>query len=409
MVTLTYTYHNNFYLQWRNKTSFDISTMSMKSMITFFSVFVVGVFSQNLTEIKSCNDFAETIENVNHGDLTVSMYPFADIECLNHTTFNITSGNKLTIVSTENLDNYYGSSNFVNVRMNVDNGSSLSIENNVVFHTPDRNHDDLPDVNGGSFYVGKNSEVRFLNEFKTQYIGVRSQTVDGSDFPDHQNSGGVIYNSGKFVVEGLAIFENCENSGGGEGSPGPGGCVYNDGYMLFKNGVEMSDVSIIDDEGNDGAGFHNKGSVRVSGPSKFSRMFAESAGAIFNEKDSLFIFKKGSSVVFNECKASDGVAGAVFNDGFMKFAGPALFLESRSYYQGGAIVVGKYGEMKLSQDAIFFGNFGGDSGAPVYVRDGGIFKFNADKASFIDNSGYEDSTVEECLSIYDESKGKCIV
>lgn len=378
----------------------------MKSILAFF--FISGALSQNITEIKSCDDFSEAISTVVNGDATFSMYPFADIECSNHTTFNITSGNKLTIVSSEDLETFYGSSSFVNVRININNGSSLSIENNVVFYTPNRDHKDLPDVNGGAFYIGEDSEVRFLNEFKTQYIGVRSQTEEDSDFPNHQNSGGVIFNSGKFVVEGLAIFENCENSGGGEGSPGPGGCVYNDGFMLFKKGVEMNDVSITDDEGNHGAGFYNKGSIRVSGPSKFSRMFAESAGAIFNDKDSLFVFQKKSSVVFNECKANDGVAGAIFNDGFMKFTGPALFLESRSYYQGGAIVIGESGEMKFSKDSIFFNNIGGDTGAPVYVRTGGVFNFNMKKASFIDNSGFEDSTATQCFSIYDEKDSTCI-
>lgn len=380
------------------------SLTNMKSIL--FLLLVSGASAQNLTEIKNCANFTDAVDQTSYGDVTVSMYPFADIECLNHTTFNLTSGNKLTIVSTDDLDNFYGSSKFVNVRLNVLNGSSVSIENNVIFRAENEDFRDLPDVNGGALYVGEGSEVRFLNDFNTEYIGVRSQTEEDSDFPDHYNSGGVIFNQGKIVVEGLANFENCENSGGGEGSPGPGGCVYNEGVMLLKGGVEMNDVSILDDEGNNGAGFYNEGTIRVNGDSKFSSMFAETAGAIYNAKDALFVFQKGASVVFNECKASDGIAGVIFNDGFMKFTGPALFLEGRSYYQGGAIVIGNNGEMKLSKDAIFFNNFGGDIGAPVYVRTGGVFDFNKKRTSFIGNVAY-DSTVEGCFSIYDENKEEC--
>jgi len=358
------------------------------------------------TVIDSCDDFGKAVESTLNGDVEILMHPFADIECLNFTTFNLTSGNKLTIHSSENLDNYHGSSSFVNVRLNVQSGSSLTVENNVLFHTPNRDHEDLPDVNGGSFVIGEGSEVRFLNDFKTQFIGVRSQTEESSDFANHQNSGGVIYNLGKFVVTGMANFESCENSGGGESSPGPGGCVYNEGNMLFKSGVEMSDVSITDDEGNNGAGFYNLGTVRVSGKSRFSRMRAETAGAIYNGEGSRFVFREGVSVLFSECTASDGVAGSIFNSGYMKFTGPTLFLEGRSYYQGGAIVVDDTGFTKLSKDSVFYGSLSGDSGAPVHVRSGGVFKFWETKTYFIDNFG--DGFDNNCYTVYDENDG-CVI
>jgi hypothetical protein len=265
----------------------------------------------------------------------------------------------------------------------------------------------LPDVNGGFINVGKDSEARFKNNFKSEFIGVRSVTEESSDFANHQNSGGVVFNQGKFVVEGLATFENCENSGGGESSPGPGGCIYNEGYLLLKNGVEMSDVSILDDEGNNGAGIYNKGSARLNGNSKFTRMFAETAGAIYNYEDSKFIFGKGSSVVFNECKASDGNAGSVYNNGFMKFTGAALFVEGRSYNMGGAIVIGDSGILKLSKEGVFFNNFSGyPTGAPVHVRDGGSIKFNKSKMTFINNYGGDS---EKCFTIYDQGSDECLV
>ena len=379
-------------------------------MSTFFLFFalLVGASAQNLTEIETCDDFGDSVSQTSYGDVTVSMYPFADILCPNHTTFNMSSGNKLTIVSTDNVENFYGYSNFVNVRVNINNGSSLTIENNVLFENPNEDFRGLPDVNGGILNIGVDSEVRFLNDFKTKYIGVRSQTEESSDFANHQNSGGVVFNQGKLVVEKLSEFEKCENSGGGESSPGPGGCVYNEGLILFKGGVKMSDVSILDDEGNNGAGIYNTGSVRVSGNSKFTRMFAETAGAIYNAEGSLFVFQKGASVLFNECKASDGVAGMVFNDGYMKFTGPALFVEGRSYNQGGAIVIGDTGTMKLSKDAVFFGTTSGDVGSPVYVRSGGVFDYKRKKTVFIQNTAEYPGDDEGCFSIYDENVGECL-
>ena len=349
---------------------------------------VHGLNVSELVEIQSCENFTDVIHQTAFGDVTVSMYPFADILCPEFTTFNITSGYKLTIVSTDDLDNFHGYSNFENVRIHLSGGSSLTIENEVIFNSPDRNHDNLPDVNGGAFYIEKGSEVRFLNGFKTQYIGVRSQTEESSDFANHENSGGVIYNLGKFVVEGLANFENSENSGGGESSPGPGGVIYNgnEGSMLFKSGIEVSDISILDDEGNNGA-IWNSGTIRLSGACKFTRNFAESGGSLYNTEGGKIIFNKGSSVVFNDVSASDGVGGAIFNNGYMKFKGPALFLEGRSYYEGGAIVVGKTGSMKMSKNTIFFANRSGTSGAPVHVRTGGEFKFNEEKTYFISNVG----------------------
>ena len=354
--------------------------------------------------IESCEDFGNAIMETMNGDVNILMHPFADIECPNFTTFNLTSGNKLTISSSENLEIYHGSSSFSNVRVNVQGGSVLTIENDVVFHSPERDHEDLPDVNGGAFFIGEGSEVRFLNEFKTQYIGVRSQTDESSDFASHANNGGVIYNLGKFVVTGEAIFENSENSGGGESAPGPGGVIYNEGFMLFKGGLEVSDVSILDDEGNNGA-IWNSGTVRISGPCKFTRNFAESGGSIYNSEGGKIIFNKGSSVVFNDVSASDGVGGAIFNNGYMRFRGPALFVEGRSYYEGGAVVVGKTGSMKMSKNTVFFGNRSGTSGAPVHVRTGGSFEFNEKKTYFISNVG--DGFDATCPTVYFEDGEVC--
>ena len=73
-----------------------------------------------------------------------------------------------------------------------------------------------------------------------------------------------VYVDGYFVVEGEASFVRCENGGGGESSPGPGGVMYVGpaGSVLFADTVYMAEVSIIDDEGNNGGGIYNEGKVR---------------------------------------------------------------------------------------------------------------------------------------------------
>ncbi len=72
-----------------------------------------------------------------------------------------------------------------------------------------------------------------------------------------------MYVDGYFRVDGDASFVRCENSGGGEAPPGPAGCVYVGlpGSVLFGGTLEMKEVSIIDNEGNNGGGIYNLGKV----------------------------------------------------------------------------------------------------------------------------------------------------
>ena len=139
--------------------------------------------------------------------------------------FKLNGGYELSLVAPNgiNIENFFGAVTFENVRLEVTNGSKFVTELVTTFELTaefdDRGRADfeLPDVNGGSLYIGVDSNVVFLNHVNFEDIGVRSQTVEDSDFPDHQNDGGVINNKGFFRVNGFATFLRSENSGGGEG------------------------------------------------------------------------------------------------------------------------------------------------------------------------------------------------
>lgn len=354
-------------------------------------------------QIESCDDLHEVFDMAQTQYVNASMHPFADVVCDKFTTFSLGSGYDIDIFSTDNLENFFGNADFVNVRLEIVNGSKITLEPNIEFEIFEEG--EFPDVNGGALYIGEGSTARFLNEFKTTNIGVRSETADDSDFPDHFNDGGCVVNKGYFRVDGVATMTGCENSGGGEGSPGRGGAIFNDvtGSVLLEGGADISEVSIIDDEGNNGGGIYNLGKVNIRGDSTFYRLRAEGGGAIFNGKDAIFNFRRGSNALFNECRAFDNNAGAVLNEGFFKFSGAAVFVDgSGSGYLGSQITIGNEGFMKLSDDSYFFRN---KNGSPVYVEVGGELDYNLDRVSFIDNDiGFE----EECDSIYFEEGDVCV-
>lgn len=346
----------------------------MRSII-FLGICVLQKSSSFL--IDSCDDFNEAVNMAQTGYVNATMHPFADIVCKNFTTF-VLDKYDMDIFSSENMDNYYGNVNVVNARIEVSNGTNLQWENNVEFENEEE-YGDLPDVNGGALRIGLGSRIRFLNDFETTNIGVRSQTVEDSDFPDHQNYGGCVWNNGYFRVDGDVKMVNCENSGGGEGSPGPGGAIFNDvnGSILFNGTVEISQVSIIDDEGNNGGAFYNLGKINIKGDSTFSQLYAESAGAIYNGVNATFNFKRGASALFYDCKAFDGYSGAILNNGYFKFSGPALFLEGGSDYKASQISIGSTGTMILKKDSYFFNNYCSEPNcASIWVESGGSFTYS---------------------------------
>ena len=373
-------------------------------MMKILSILFMATMTSSM-EITSCVDMQMAFDVAKEHYVNAPLHPFADIHCDNLTTFSLGSGYDIDVFSTDNLDNFYGNANFVNVRLEIVNGSKITFEPNILFENYDEEDPVYHDVNGGALFIGKDSTVRFLNKFDTKNIGVRSETAESSDFADHQNDGGCIFNQGYFRVDGSAVMTGCENSGGGEGSPGRGGAIFNDvtGSVRFER-IEISDVSITDDEGNLGGAIYNLGKVNVNGDSAFSNLRAEGGGAIYNGNNAVFNFRKGASVLFYGCKAFDSNAGAVLNNGIFKFSGPAVFVDGQgSGYKGSQITIGSEGTMKLSDNSYFFRNGGG---APIYVEEGGELKYDEEMVSFVSNDfGYQK---EECVSVYFEDGEVCV-
>lgn len=214
---------------------------------------------------------------------------------------------------------------------------------------------------------------------------------------------------GYFDIDGHAEMTNCENSGGGESSPGRGGAIFVEscGSVLFSQGVKISGVSIIDDEGNNGGGMYNRGKVNIRGDSTFSDCSAESAGAIYNGAGAVFQFKNDASAIFWNCRSFDGQAGAIMNFGEFKFDGPAVFLEGNSYDRASQIYVGDGAFLRIKKDSYFFGNTCDEANcAPVYVAPGGEASVSKTTRFVNSSSRYGDIV---CEGVFYEETGVCDV
>ena len=342
--------------------------------------------------IETCDELQAAFDLTKTQDVVVEMHPFQDIDCVNFTTMSMDS-NSLTVSSSENIDNFFGNADLYQLRFEVTNGAKLFWETNVEFNGPEGQ-----DVNGGAVFVGEGSTVRFLNDLLMTDVGVRSVTDESSDFASYELSGGCVYTDGYFRVDGDATFTSCEVTGGGESSPGPGGAIYvgEEGSVLFNGAVEMSSISIIDDEGGDGGGIYNAGKVNIKGNAKFESIRARNGGALYNAAGAEFRFKKQATAVFIDCTSHDGIGGGLYNQGYFKFSGPALFVE----LDAPTIYVSPSGETVLSENSVFFDNE--DTSNPaILVWSGGEIDIPS-SVSFIDDIDSDCSTVyyvedESCL------------
>lgn len=100
------------------------------------------------------------------------------------------------------------------------------------------------------------------------------------------------------------------------------------GSVLFNEGVTITETYLSDDEGGWGAGIYNLGKVNIKGNSRFEDLRALSGGAIFNGENAIFNFRKGSTALFRDMKEEDGGGTSITNLGFLKFSGPALFMDA---------------------------------------------------------------------------------
>ena len=325
-------------------------------------------------------------------DVVVEMHPFQDIDCVNFTTMSMAS-NTLTVQSSESIERFHGNSDLYEVRFEVTNGSKLIWETNVEFHGSEEQ-----DVNGGALYVGQDSNVLFLNDLMMTDVGVRSVPEEDSDFATYELSGGCVYTDGYFRVDGAATFTNCKVVGGGESSPGPGGVLYvgEEGSVLFSGTLEMSAVSIIDDEGDDGGGIYNRGKVNIKGNAKFESIRARDGGALYNTVGAQFNFRDHATALFIDCTSHDGIGGALYNRGFFKFSGPALFIEQ----DAPTIYVSPTGETVLSENSVFWDNQ--DTSNPaILVASGGQVDVPS-SVLFIDN------IESDCSTVYYEEDDTCL-
>ena len=142
-------------------------------------------------------------------------------------------------------------------------------------------------------------------------------------------SGGCIYTDSYFRVDGEATFKRCEVGGHGESAPGPGGALYvgDTGSVLFYGALEMSDVIILNDDGNKGGGIYSKWNVNIRGDAVFSDLWAEEGGAIYNGVSDQFNFRNKATAVFKDCLAFDGVGGALYNRRYFQVFRPCFVCE----------------------------------------------------------------------------------
>lgn len=323
-------------------------------------------------------------------DVVVEMNPLQSIDCGDFTTMSLGS-NDLTVKSTEDPDDYDGTSNLYEIRFEVKNGATLTWETNVQFNGPYGQ-----DVDGGGVYVGEGSSVRFLNDLLMTDVGIKSVTDESSDFASVTRSGGCVYTNGDFRVDGDTTFTHCESTGGGESSPGPGGGMYvgTEGSVEFNGGLEMSSISITDDEGGNGGAIYNAGEVSISGSTKFESIRGRDGGAIYNAAGAEFEFKSQATAVFIDCLSSDGEGGSLYNKGYLKFSGQAVFLE----IDAPAIYISSTGETVLSDNSVFRND---DTNDPaVYVASGGELDIRGDVLFIAD-------VENDCSTVYYREDKSC--
>lgn len=297
----------------------------------------------------TCEELQAAFELTNTQDVTVQISPAADIECETYTNMTMTS-NTLTVSSSEDLTNFHGSTTLRRVRIEVTNGARLFWETNVFIDGVEDEDEQMND--GGAVFVGEGSTVRFLNDVEMRDVSIINERDEDSDFASFVRSGGCVWTNGYFRVDGEAVLTRCDITGAGESPPGPGGAVYvgEMGSVLFNGGVTITETFITDDFGGEGGAIFNLGKVNIKGNSRFEELSASSGGAIYNGPNAVFNMRSGATALFRDVSNRDAEGSALFNLGFFKFSGPALFVDAETP----AIVAADGSETVLSEDSAFW-------------------------------------------------------
>ncbi|CAN0104480.1 unnamed protein product [Ectocarpus fasciculatus] len=298
--------------------------------------------------IETCEDLQAAFSLTQTQDVVDEIHPFQDIECETFTNMTMTS-NTLTLNSSENLDNFFGSSSLTNIRLDITNGAELIWETHVEF-IGDEEVEHM--VDGGGVYVGEGSTVRFLNDLEMQDIIIINERDEDSDFASFVRSGGCVWTAGSFIVDGEATFTGCDITGEGESPPGPGGAIYvgPTGSVSFNQGVTITDTYITDDDGGDGGAIYNLGEVNIAGDSRFEELAASSGVAIYNGEGAQFYFTNDASAFFRDLSSRDAVGSGLYNLGYFEFSGPALFVEA----DAPVIVATDTSQTIVSENSVFW-------------------------------------------------------
>ena len=300
-------------------------------------------------EITTCEELQAAFELTQTQDVDVLISPAADIECASYTNMTMSS-HVLTVSSSEDMERFSATTLLRRVRIEVTGGAKLFWETHVLFDGVEGEDDQLND--GGAVYVGEGSTVRFWNDVEMRDVSIINERREDSDYASFVRSGGCVWTNGYFRVDGAAILTRCDISGAGESPPGPGGAVYvgEKGSVLFNEGVAITETSITDDFGGQGGAIYNLGKVNIKGNSRFEDLRAAEGGAIYNGQDASFIFRKGATALFRDVSNRDSEGSALFNRGYFKFSGPALFVDAAPP----AIVTVGDSETIISKDSAFY-------------------------------------------------------
>ena len=348
--------------------------------------------------METCEDLQAVFGSTKTQDVVIQIDPWTHFRCENFTTMSMDS-NTLTVESNADAYNSNAHADLINLRLEVTNGAKLIWDMNAEFYGRDEQ-----DVNGGGVFVGEGSTVRFMYDLIMYDVGVRSVTDESSDFASYSLSGGCVYADGYFRVDGEATFKRCEVGGGGESDPGPGGALYvgETGSVLFNGALEISDVSIIDDGGNNGGGIYNKGKVNIKGDAVFSDLWAENGGAIYNAISAQFNFRNKATALFKDCLTFDGVGGALYNQGYLKFSGPALFVNT----DAPSIYVSSEGVTVLSEESVFWDN--DDNVSPADTSNPAVLVAAGGQIDVPSSVVFYDNDDPTCSSVLFEEDQTCL-